>query len=300
MPARAGRRRSGWTLSSSRSSRPFVSVARRSRSPASGFGRPSGAPGRASCALRDAAIDAERSQRDEAKSHHRRMLKSGDRNGKRRPRAAGGPSARANQEWTFLALTEAARRLAPSWSPTYIPATCAASGQLRLVCDILKPGVGDRSAAPPASIGPGARYPQLGRFGALRSRETMRNETMAKVIGIDLGTTNSCVAVMEGATPKVIENCRGRAHDALDRRLHRRWRAARRPAGQAPGRHQSGAHVLRHQAPDRPPLRRPDDQEGHGPRSLQDHQGAQRRRLGHRRTASNIRPRRFPPSSCRR
>ena len=32
---------------------------------------------------------------------------------------------------------------------------------------------------------------------------------MAKVIGIDLGTTNSCVAVMEGATPKVIENCEG-------------------------------------------------------------------------------------------
>jgi molecular chaperone DnaK len=32
---------------------------------------------------------------------------------------------------------------------------------------------------------------------------------MAKVIGIDLGTTNSCVAVMEGATPKVIENAEG-------------------------------------------------------------------------------------------
>ena len=32
---------------------------------------------------------------------------------------------------------------------------------------------------------------------------------MAKVIGIDLGTTNSCVAVMEGATPKVIENSEG-------------------------------------------------------------------------------------------
>src|ERR1700754_929571 len=32
---------------------------------------------------------------------------------------------------------------------------------------------------------------------------------MSKVIGIDLGTTNSCVAVMEGMTPKVIENSEG-------------------------------------------------------------------------------------------
>ena len=32
---------------------------------------------------------------------------------------------------------------------------------------------------------------------------------MAKVIGIDLGTTNSCVAVMDGGTPKVIENSEG-------------------------------------------------------------------------------------------
>ena len=32
---------------------------------------------------------------------------------------------------------------------------------------------------------------------------------MAKVIGIDLGTTNSCVAVMEGSKPKVIENAEG-------------------------------------------------------------------------------------------
>jgi len=32
---------------------------------------------------------------------------------------------------------------------------------------------------------------------------------MSKVIGIDLGTTNSCVAVMEGSTPKVIENAEG-------------------------------------------------------------------------------------------
>jgi len=32
---------------------------------------------------------------------------------------------------------------------------------------------------------------------------------MGKIIGIDLGTTNSCVAVMDGSTPKVIENSEG-------------------------------------------------------------------------------------------
>jgi molecular chaperone DnaK len=32
---------------------------------------------------------------------------------------------------------------------------------------------------------------------------------MGKIIGIDLGTTNSCVAIMEGGKPKVIENAEG-------------------------------------------------------------------------------------------
>src|SRR5256885_10374444 len=32
---------------------------------------------------------------------------------------------------------------------------------------------------------------------------------MAKIIGIDLGTTNWCVAIMEGGKPKVIENSEG-------------------------------------------------------------------------------------------
>src|SRR5438876_4935989 len=33
---------------------------------------------------------------------------------------------------------------------------------------------------------------------------------MAKVLGIDLGTTNSCMAVMEGGEPTVLENSEGK------------------------------------------------------------------------------------------
>jgi molecular chaperone DnaK len=43
------------------------------------------------------------------------------------------------------------------------------------------------------------------RGSAARDKET----AMSKVIGIDLGTTNSCVAVMDGKTAKVIENAEG-------------------------------------------------------------------------------------------
>ncbi len=32
---------------------------------------------------------------------------------------------------------------------------------------------------------------------------------MGKVIGIDLGTTNSCIAIMDGSEPKIVENAEG-------------------------------------------------------------------------------------------
>ncbi|MGN6422175.1 MAG: molecular chaperone DnaK [Asticcacaulis sp.] len=43
----------------------------------------------------------------------------------------------------------------------------------------------------------------------MHSPQRSRYRNMAKIIGIDLGTTNSCVAVMDGKNPKVIENAEG-------------------------------------------------------------------------------------------
>jgi molecular chaperone DnaK len=47
---------------------------------------------------------------------------------------------------------------------------------------------------------------------------------MAKVIGIDLGTTNSCVAVLKGDSPRVIENAEG------SRTTRRPWSPSPAPA----------------------------------------------------------------------
>lgn len=55
----------------------------------------------------------------------------------------------------------------------------------------------------------------LTRFGVLlrrpiaQPRRGLSSAISGDVIGIDLGTTNSCVAVMEGKTPRVIENAEG-------------------------------------------------------------------------------------------
>src|SRR5262245_58813658 len=49
----------------------------------------------------------------------------------------------------------------------------------------------------------------IGRQAARPACRNLRGSTMGKVIGIDLGTTNSCVAVMEGKNPRVIENSEG-------------------------------------------------------------------------------------------
>merc|ERR1712129_32413 len=46
-------------------------------------------------------------------------------------------------------------------------------------------------------------------MGPHRVTSPERDLNMAKVIGIDLGTTNSCVAIMDGSQPRVIENAEG-------------------------------------------------------------------------------------------
>jgi len=51
----------------------------------------------------------------------------------------------------------------------------------------------------------------VSRFNVIRalSSSAPRFKIAGDVVGIDLGTTNSCVAVMEGSTPKVLENAEG-------------------------------------------------------------------------------------------
>jgi hypothetical protein len=47
------------------------------------------------------------------------------------------------------------------------------------------------------------------KYGLYNQNCQMSKGVQGAVVGIDLGTTNSCVAVMEGKQPKVIENAEG-------------------------------------------------------------------------------------------
>lgn len=48
------------------------------------------------------------------------------------------------------------------------------------------------------------------QYNATTQQKKLRNyKYMAKILGIDLGTTNSCMAVVEGGSPKVLENAEG-------------------------------------------------------------------------------------------
>ena len=59
-----------------------------------------------------------------------------------------------------------------------------------------------------------------------------------KVLGIDLGTTNSCFAIMEGGEPKVLENSEGArtTPSMLRLRIRKRWSAIRQSVRPLPTR----------------------------------------------------------------
>ena len=90
---------------------------------------------------------------------------------------------------------------------------------------------------------------------------------MSKAVGIDLGTTNSVVSVLEAGEPVVIPNAEGAPHDPVGRRVLQDRRGPRRRGRQAPGDHQPRSHDPLGQAP-------------HGHQLVDRHrrQGVQRRR----------------------
>ncbi len=75
---------------------------------------------------------------------------------------------------------------------------------------------------------------------------------MGKIIGIDLGTTNSCVAVMEGKDVKVIENSEGDRTTPSIIAYTDEGEILVGQIGEAAGRHESDEHLVRGEAADRP------------------------------------------------
>ena len=72
---------------------------------------------------------------------------------------------------------------------------------------------------------------------------------MARAVGIDLGTTNSVIAVLEGGDPKVVSNAEGQPHHSIGGRVRQERRGTRRRSGETPGDHQPRAHHSIGQAP---------------------------------------------------
>ena len=104
---------------------------------------------------------------------------------------------------------------------------------------------------------------------------------MGKVIGIDLGTTNSCVAVMEGGEPKVIANAEGFRTTPSVVAFSKTRRAAGGPGRAPPGRDQPQEHRLLDQALHGPQVRRGAERDQ--ARALRGRAGPQRRRARARR-----------------
>ena len=123
---------------------------------------------------------------------------------------------------------------------------------------------------------------------------------MGKVIGIDLGTTNSCVAVMEGKTPKVIENAEGmRTTPSIVAFTDDGERLVGQPAKrQAVTNPENTIFAVK-----RLIGRRYDDPMVEKDKKLVPYKivkASTTATPGSRSTARAIRPRRSPPSSCRR
>ena len=78
---------------------------------------------------------------------------------------------------------------------------------------------------------------------------------MGKIIGIDLGTTNSCVSVLEGGKPRVIENAEGGRTTPSVVAYTDDNEILVGTVRQATSGHKPSEHLICRQAADRPPIR---------------------------------------------